>query len=146
MKLKNSKAIILDSWPVIGWFRDEKPAAKAMENLLKRAAEGKVRIILNLINWGEVVYQILREFGESTLIEVVSRFEQLPIEMTPIDKELVMAAARWKAKGGLSYADCFATATAQKFRGSILTGDSEFELVEKEIFVIWIGKRRTNNS
>lgn len=142
MKPKNSKVIILDSWPVIGWLRGEKPATKAMENLLQSAAQGETRIILNLINWGEVIYQTLREFGESTLIEVVSRFEQLPIEMTPIDKELVMAAARWKAKGGLSYADCFAVATAQKLGGEILTGDPEFKLVEKEVPVIWIGKNR----
>jgi len=142
LKLKNSKVIILDSWPVIGWFRGEKPAAEAMENLLKKAEVGQVKVVFNLINWGEVIYQILREFDEKTLMEIVARFERLPIELEPVDEELVIAAARWKVGGGLSYADCFAVATAQKLGGAILTGDPEFKSVEKEISITWIGENR----
>ncbi|MBI5356550.1 type II toxin-antitoxin system VapC family toxin [Candidatus Collierbacteria bacterium] len=139
MKLKNSKVIILDSWPVIGWLRGEKPAVTAMEKLLKKAEASQVKVFFNLINWGEVIYQILREFGEKTLIEVIVRFERLPIQLEPVDEELVIAAARWKTGGGLSYADCFAVATAQKLGGVILTGDPEFKSVEKKIPIIWIG-------
>ncbi len=36
-----------------------------------------------------------------------------------------MAAARIKARGGLSYADCFVIATAQRYRAPLLTGDPE---------------------
>lgn len=142
MKPKNSKVIILDSWPVIGWFRGEKPAVEAMGKLLGKAGAGQVKIILNLVNWGEAAYQIILEFGDESFAEISAKFEKLPVELFPVDYELVILAARWKARGGLSYADCFAAATAQKLGGSILTGDPEFKLVEKEISIIWIGKNR----
>jgi predicted nucleic acid-binding protein len=41
------------------------------------------------------------------------------------DSELVIAAARIKAGGGISYADCFAIATARRFEAPLLTGDPE---------------------
>lgn len=140
MKPKNSEFIILDSWPVIGWFRGEKPAVEAMEKLLGKAGAGRAKIILNLVNWGEVAYQIIREFGDEFFAEINAKFKKLPVELFPVDYELVISAARWKARGGLSYADCFAVATAQKLGGAILTGDSEFKSVGKEIPVVWIRK------
>ena len=41
------------------------------------------------------------------------------------DAALVMAAARIKAGGGLSCADCFVIATAQRYQAPLLTGDPE---------------------
>jgi len=41
------------------------------------------------------------------------------------DSELVLAAARIKAGGGISYADCFVIATAQRREAPLLTGDPE---------------------
>lgn len=142
MKPKNSEVIILDSWPVIGWLRGEKPAVEAMEKLLGKAGAGQSKIILNLVNWGEAAYQIIREFGDGFFAEINARFKKLPVELFPVDYELIISATRWKARGGLSYADCFAVATAQKLDGAILTGDPEFKSVEKEVPIIWIGKNR----
>jgi predicted nucleic acid-binding protein len=36
-----------------------------------------------------------------------------------------MDAARLKAGGGISYADCFAIATAQRYQAPLFTGDPE---------------------
>lgn len=146
MRKKSSGAIILDSFSLIGYFRGEPQPTEEVKAVLRRAEDGKITIYLNLINWGEVAYRILREFGEEQLQTIIARLDQLPIGIIPVDRELVMAAARWKSRGGMSYADSFVLATAQKLGGEILTGDPEFKLVEKEVSVIWIGKRRTNNS
>jgi len=38
----------------------------------------------------------------------------------------------------MSYADCFAVATALRFNAAILTGDPEFKKIEKTVSVEWL--------
>ena len=49
-----------------------------------------------------------------------------------------MRAAEIKAQYAISYADCFAAATAEKLSASIITGDPEFKKVEHLVSVDWI--------
>ena len=52
------------------------------------------------------------------------------------DPDMVIAAARIKAGGGISYADCFAVATAQRYGEPLLTGDPEIVALVGEIEVV----------
>jgi ribonuclease VapC len=62
----------------------------------------------------------------------------MPVEIRPADEEMTLEAARLKAAGGLSYADCFAAALAKKKKCELVTGDKEFKQVEKEVKIRWI--------
>jgi predicted nucleic acid-binding protein len=57
-----------------------------------------------------------------------------------IDEELLLAAATLKANYPISYADSFAAALAMIKKCSLLTGDPEFELLEKQgiITIEWL--------
>ena len=55
-----------------------------------------------------------------------------------MDLDLAREAARFKAAGKMSYADCFAAALACINRASLVMGDPEFKAVEDEIDVIWL--------
>jgi ribonuclease VapC len=52
----------------------------------------------------------------------------------------VIQAARIKAEYPLSFADCFAVATARKNNSVIMTGDPEFKRIENLVTVEWIDK------
>jgi predicted nucleic acid-binding protein len=52
--------------------------------------------------------------------------------------ELTRQAAAFKARGGLSYADCFAAALAKERKLELLTGDPEFKTLEKDIKISWL--------
>jgi len=52
------------------------------------------------------------------------------------DEQLVLAAARFKAGGGISYAEAFAAATAQRHRAPLLTGDPELLALRGQIEVV----------
>lgn len=52
------------------------------------------------------------------------------------DEAVILAAARWKAGGGLSYADAFAVATAERHDAPLLTGDPELVALDGRIRVI----------
>jgi ribonuclease VapC len=54
------------------------------------------------------------------------------------DRELIWKAAEIKAEYAISYADCFAVATAIRHNATILTGDPEFKKTEKLVKVKWV--------
>ena len=54
------------------------------------------------------------------------------------DLALAKQAASFKARHKMSYADCFAAALAKQKNAELITGDSEFKAVEKEIRIQWL--------
>jgi predicted nucleic acid-binding protein len=92
-----------------------------------------------MVNWGEVYYVALREYDEEYANKVLHAMKNMPIEIVEVNRELTMLAARFKAKGGMSYADCFASGLAKlKKAAELVTGDKEFREVENEIKIRWI--------
>lgn len=53
-----------------------------------------------------------------------------------VDFELVLGAARVKARHALSYADAFAVALAERLRLPLMTGDPEIVALDRELNVI----------
>jgi predicted nucleic acid-binding protein len=73
---------------------------------------------------GEALYRQMRTMGPSTARQGVGALRE---EMRIVDPDwsLVEAAARVKARGGLSYADAFCVATAERLDAPLWTGDPE---------------------
>ena len=137
MKEKKLKNLILDSWSVLAYLKKEK-AGSEVKKLLRRADKGELNLYLSLINWGEIYYQVLRRFGRVRLRKIMMVIEESPIKLAAIDKKLVALAAEGKAKGGLSFADCFVIALAKELEAVIVTGDPEFKPFEKEVEIFWL--------
>jgi predicted nucleic acid-binding protein len=76
------------------------------------------------INLGEVLYIQIRAVGPSAAKEGVAVLRQEMKVICP-NWELVVAAAEAKARGGLSYADAFCVATAERLGSPLWTGDPE---------------------
>jgi ribonuclease VapC len=130
---------VLDSWVLLALFEDE-PAAEEAERLLTRASEGRDKLLLSVINWGEIYYSILRVEGEEIAEEKAREIAALPIEIVPVESDLVLArqAAVYKATKKLSYADCLAAALAKIRKAALVTGDPEFRQMESEIKISWL--------
>ena len=131
------KRAVLDSWALMAFFKNE-PAAAQVEERLAHAAESGVHLALCLVNWGEVVYQFERAGGQSVAESVIADMNNLPIELVIADQALTRIAASFKARGGLSCADCFAAAWAKERKAELLTGDAEFRALEKDIKIAWL--------
>lgn len=133
------KTIVLDSFALLAYFEDERDA-RIVSSLFQESAEGRVRLIMNVVNWGEIVYITLREYGPEYADKVENALSELPVEVEPADKSITKKAAKWKARGGLSYADCFVLATADRHHGEIVTGDPEFRKAQTHFPIIWLKK------
>jgi len=130
---------VLDSWALMAFFMDQ-PAAEEVEKLLLKAAEDKHKLLLSVINWGEIYYSVMRADSQEIAEQKVGEILSLPIELVPIseDLEIVRQAAIFKASKKMSYADCFAAALAKIKNAELITGDGEFKEVEGEIKINWL--------
>lgn len=132
-----SASYVLDAFAVMAFLRDE-PGGPKVRELLRAAAQDEIQLYLSLINYGEVLYLLERRWGELELRKVMARLDELPIQMIPVDRPLVLAAAHIKARHPLSYADAFAVALAQKLNAVVVTGDPEFKSVEEVVGIEWL--------
>lgn len=128
---------VLDSYSLIAYLEGEKGRNKVIE-IIKDARDSKTDLFLSLVNWGEVYYITLREVGRKRLEEVIQLIATLPIRVVPVDLEITRQAAEFKSCKRMSYADCFAAATAKRYQAELVTGDVEFRQMEKEIKILWI--------
>jgi ribonuclease VapC len=130
---------VLDSWAIMAFFEDA-PAAEAVERLLQQAVEGKHRLLLSAVNWGEIYYATMRAVSHEAAEQKAQEIASLPIEIVGVGEDLALArqAAIFKATKRMSYADCFAAALAKEKKAELVTGDPEFKEVEGEVKVAWL--------
>lgn len=131
------RAAVLDSYAVISFLEREK-GFEAVAQLFEECIQQDKRVFLCVVNWGEVIYHALREGGEETAHLAEQAMRALPIQLVDAGEELTRQAARLKASHRMSYADCFAAASAISKKCELLTGDPEFKQVEKQVRIRWI--------
>jgi predicted nucleic acid-binding protein len=130
---------VLDSWALLAFFEDE-PAAEEVEKLLAKADQGVHRLLLCVVNWGEVYSSIMRKVSQAAAEQKAREMAILPMEVVPVatDLELVRQAAIFKASGKLAYADAFAAALAKLRDAELITGNRDFKAVDGEIKIGWL--------
>lgn len=130
---------LLDSYAILAWIQDE-PEAQAIEDLLLSARTGQVNLFVSEINLGEVYYRCIRRTGKNRASEILEQFSLLPIEVVPVDWNLICKASELKADIPIAYADCFAIATALLKEAIVITGDPEFAQASHLIDIDWLGR------
>lgn len=128
---------VLDSIALLAYL-DGEEGMDRVRDILVEASQGDCRVVLSIINLGEVLHITEREVGLPQAQAVLAVMEQLPIEVLPATNETVLTAAHIEANYPIAYADAFAVVAAMESGGTILTGDHEFEVVEGLVKVEWL--------
>jgi len=129
--------IVLDTHAAAAFFLREK-GADTVEKILVGAREAGSSILMCAVNYGELFYAIRRKAGMNAAIAVRDSLDMLPLDIIDAGRDLSLLAAGLKADRKMSYADCFAAATAMIYKATLVTGDREFKEVEKDIKILWI--------
>jgi len=130
-------APVLDSHALLAFLRGE-PGEEQVAALLEKAGVRDIPLHMTEVNYAEVKYSVLRKDGPERWEEIEPALPALPIEFHPADRRLADLAADFKARFKMSLADAFAAALAKERKAELVTGDSEFEALEKEIKIIWL--------
>lgn len=132
-----NSASVFDSWALLALLQDER-AAPQVEVLINRLHAQQGRLLISVVNLGEVWYSLARSRSEVDAAEGVAVITRLGFQVVPIDWNLAYQAAQFKAKYRLAYADCFAAALARLEGLALVTGDREFKALEREIKLHWL--------
>ena len=131
------KTIVLDASALLALLFDE-PGAEKIENLFNQAAEADKPMLISAVNWAEVLYKMQRKHGTQGF-EGARQFElTMPLDAVPVDRELAETAAHLKNEHDLGLADAFAAALAKQKKAELVTADTEFKPLEKEIKINWL--------
>ncbi|MBN1452188.1 MAG: type II toxin-antitoxin system VapC family toxin [Anaerolineales bacterium] len=128
---------VFDSFALMAFLQDE-PGAQIVEDLILDAQQGNVKLAICVVNLGEIWYSISRTTSTETAENYIQQIQSMPIEIVDVDWILTRQAASFKAKGNISYADCFAAALAKIREGEVVTGDKEFLTLESDITIVWL--------
>lgn len=130
---------VLDSYALLSFFQDE-PGAEEVEKVLTKAESGTHKLLMCVVNWGEIYYNVARKVSHEVAEEKAREIAGMAIELVPVeaDLRLVRQAALYKASGKLAYADAFAAALAKIRNAELVTGDPDFKQVEGEIKISWL--------
>jgi predicted nucleic acid-binding protein len=110
-------------------LRDEPGAAE-----IERSVESGGAVI-SWINLGEVFYILARASSEAEAAAAVERVRGT-VRTQDVDADLVLGAARLKARHALAYADAFAVALAERLRLPLITGDPEILTLDRAVEVL----------
>ncbi|HXQ37071.1 MAG TPA: type II toxin-antitoxin system VapC family toxin, partial [Anaerolineales bacterium] len=122
---------VLDSYALMAFFEDESGADLVRELILK-AEENKVNLLMSVVNLGEVWYSIARTNSPDVADQYIGEIRGMAIEIVDADWQITRQAAAFKVHGNISYGDCFAAALAKNRKTDLVTGDKEFKSLERE--------------
>src|SRR6266853_366325 len=96
--------MVLDAHALMVLFNDE-PGADEVEKILLKAESGNPRLLMSVINWGEIYYSIVLGASKDGADEKAKEIAGRRIEVVPVetdDLELVREAALFKASKRMS--------------------------------------------
>lgn len=131
------KRILFDSYAILSFYQDEK-GSDEVERLLVSSRKGDLRAFISEINLGEIHYKTIRRVGLEAARRQLEQFPELSVHVIHPSSDIILSASEIKAEYAVSYADCFAVATALKTQASIITGDPEFKKVEHLVKIHWL--------
>lgn len=116
-------------------FVDDEAGAGRIEDLLNQARTGRNELLLSAINWGEVVYVLVRAHGPGKARPVLDGLASLPLKIVSATASHAEEAAWFKEQFKVPYADAFAGALARRENVTLVTADYDFKSVGTAIKV-----------
>jgi PIN domain nuclease of toxin-antitoxin system len=107
-----------------------------VEKLLLQAKNRETELIMSLVNYCEILYQIKRE---PDYLSVRDFLDGLPISLYEVNKEITEYTSFIKSKAKISLGDAFAIGTAMYLKCPVATTDRhEFAKWEKDVEILWL--------
>ena len=141
--MAGKRPYVLDSFALLAYFEGEAGMSR-VRSVLEDAEAHRVAVYVSLINLGEALYITERERGLVAARRTLAAVDELPLELVPVSRPIVLAAAHIKARFPISYADAFAAVAARDCGGVVMTGDPEFRRLADAglVDVEWLPRRR----
>lgn len=123
-------SFVLDTSALLA-LRGDEAGADRVEALLSQGKKKQCRLLLSFMSRMEVLYIVWRGEGEVAARQALRLLDSFAVEWVSCEPEILEIAARIKAHGKLSVADCWIGATAIAHGATLVHKDPEFEPFEE---------------
>lgn len=128
------KAYVLDANAAMRYLSnglgEERVAA-----LIQRAAKGEARLLISVVNWGEVLYSLAKLAGLSKATADLKALSTV-VESVVADEAQAEMAATLKFRYKMGYADTYAAALALRMSATLVTADPDFAKLGRQLKVL----------
>jgi len=123
---------VLDACSLIALLTNE-DGADVIKELLQRAVDSKIEVLMHKINLFEVYYDTYKVYGEEKAIKLLDDIKTTPIRIiTEITDDILIKAGRLKSLYKMSLADSIGLAEAIINNGCFVTADHhELKIVQE---------------
>jgi predicted nucleic acid-binding protein len=136
---------VFDACSLIALLSNE-DGADVVKDLLQKATNGEIKILMHKVNFLEVYYYIYRRYNEQTALKLLKDIKIAPIKIdTEITDDIFIRAGRLKSLYKMSLADSIGLAETIINNGYFVTADHhELDIVQKKenINILWIRERK----
>jgi predicted nucleic acid-binding protein len=127
------KEYVLDANAVLRYLDPENGVGgDKVRHLIEEAERNQARLLMSVINMGEVLYILIKRAGEEIAFRHI-RAMQHAISMVNVDAEQASQAAILKHHYKLGYADSYAAALAIERRATLVSADAAFQKLGRRI-------------
>jgi len=138
---------VFDACSLIALLSNE-DGADVVKDLLQKATNGEIKILMHKINFLEVYYYIYKRYSEKTALKLLEDIKITPIKInTEITDDILIKAGRLKSFYKMSLADSIGLAETIINNGYFVTADyHELEIIQKKekISIVWIRGKKKN--
>jgi len=134
-----SKSHVLDASAVLD-FVEGGFGGKRVEQLFKDALGKRSRVLMSVVNWGEVFRHSWQQHGEESARRLLADLSRLPLELVPVDLSQSLQAGEIKARHKIPDVDCIAAGLAILDQDVLVTSDRDFEKLGRRVEVLWIAR------
>ncbi len=109
---------------------------KNVEKLLTQAKNRESELIVSLVSYCEILYQIKKEPNYESVRDFL---DSLPLILCEVNREISEYASFIKSKAKISLGDAFAIGTAMYLKCSVASTDRhEFSKWENDVEILWL--------
>jgi predicted nucleic acid-binding protein len=127
--------VVLDASALLR-FLDNEAGAEYVERMLVRCAGGEITLLISAVNWGEVIYAIVRRKGVDSARELINRLSSLRLTVVTCSALESQEAAFFKERFKIPYADAFAGCLALRESAALITADFDFKNLPSDLVKI----------
>jgi len=132
---------VFDACSLISVLTNEE-GADVVKDLLQKAVNGEIKIMMHKVNFLEVYYYIYKRYSEATAQNLLKDIKISPIKLnSKVTDDILIKAGRFKSLYKMSLADSIGLAETIINDGFFVTADHhELDIVEKKehLNIVWI--------
>ena len=140
-----NKIYVFDACSIIALLTNEE-GADVVKNLLQKALDAEIKVIMHKINFLEVYYDTYKTYGEEKALKLLEDIKITPMKInSEITDDIMVKAGRLKSLYKISLADSIGLAETMINKGCFVTADHhELEVIqEKEnINIFWFREKK----